>query len=304
MKPLKLIALAVFIGTFSTLTTRAQDTCWRIVGGPGAGIVVRADAARNVFDLGNGHAGYISPAVHQRCECLHYHGILFGEDDPAKDACGWGCVVRVPCSSLEASVNLRDDIDEIAFNLDEDLANKLDDILDLMNDAASIGCYSVVEYLADAFADEMYAGFADSPYDEEFDSILQDLAEYVSVTHDEMDLGYTHVVPTLRPFNVMLLERIGSGMRSRLVDAGPRITARIGQLVSLEAYGMDTGVYRFDYKFKGADTGELPSGVGLGYYNNHISVTSMIRTSVRIGVGLQFPDHKPARDSIMINFIP
>jgi hypothetical protein len=88
------------------------------------------------------------------------------------------------------------------------------------------------------------------------------------------------------------------------MDAGPRITAHVGQFISLEALGSGNGEFHWDYKWKGSEIGQLPSGTAAAFLNNHISVFSAKKTSVRITVSLKYPTlSKLVRDTIMVNYV-
>jgi cysteine-rich repeat protein len=57
----------------------------------------REDGVLEVDEPSSGHQGIIAPPEPTACPCLHYHGLLFGQPDPAPAFCGWGCVEEIPC---------------------------------------------------------------------------------------------------------------------------------------------------------------------------------------------------------------
>jgi hypothetical protein len=57
----------------------------------------RADGVLAVDEPSSGHQGVIAPPEPTACPCLHYHGLLFGQPDPAPPFCGWGCLEEIPC---------------------------------------------------------------------------------------------------------------------------------------------------------------------------------------------------------------
>jgi hypothetical protein len=164
MKKLVIFAFTLLAATVSQIKVAAQakgdipPTCWRLTGGIGKGIVLFGDG-RNIFDISVNASGHIADA--DKCKCLHYHGTLFGENEP-NSACGWGCVVEVPCppaSATAAANDMRNVIDYIFYEVDADLGDKLYDIFQTMENAAADGCFTVVNALADAFSDELYYYF-------------------------------------------------------------------------------------------------------------------------------------------------
>jgi hypothetical protein len=55
----------------------------------------------------SGASGFIADAHAGFCDCIHYHGTLFGAPDPDEEHCGWGCLILVGKSQL-AMVNVSD----------------------------------------------------------------------------------------------------------------------------------------------------------------------------------------------------
>jgi hypothetical protein len=305
MKLKSIITICTF--SYALVSTPAAETWWRIVNGPGAGVVVRG-TDYTINDTAYLANGFIAYGHYPDCECTfadgHYHGILFDDPDPDASHCGWGCVLQMPASSGQADSWLRGEIDGIG-TIAPDLADKLDDILTSMEGAASIGCYSAVEALADAFDDEIYAYFGaygDSP---DFDPVFRYLADYVNLTEFGMEssLGYAHL-PVLKANTINILRRVGSGSLSTLLDAGPKITARVGRVLSFEGYGEGITGLKWTYKWKGAEEGELPSGCSLSYYDNHVTLLSQKTAQVRLTLWGMLPSNKMVKDSILVNFVP
>jgi len=86
MRTRKIIILGALAGSFLLGVARAQTTnCWVIVNGPGAGTeLVAVDGI--VVDVLSGHTGSLALGHFTDCQCTghagHYHGFLFGVDDP------------------------------------------------------------------------------------------------------------------------------------------------------------------------------------------------------------------------------
>jgi hypothetical protein len=275
------------------------NTYWRITSGKGAGVTLRGFGPL-IFDSSweaNGHIG-----TGPECECQHYHNILFGQEDPDPNGCGWGCAEKMPFNASDAFYDLADQINVIGMT-SPDLADKLDMILDDMDRAAFNGCYTVVEALADAFEDEIYAYFGLFGSSPAFDPLFAALTDYVNLAEHSlsMSLGYLNI-PEMKPNTVKFLHRIGSGNLSQLLDVGPKVTAKIGSMVSLEAYGADVELYKIQYKWKGFDVGFNPSGSYVSYVDNHITAMSQNATSVRVTVWGMLPDQKQVKDTTVINF--
>jgi hypothetical protein len=303
---MKKLRLATCIALFLTLTsaTVAEETWWRIVNGPGAGNVLIGSGLTITNGFDGFASGFIAAGHYSDCECTfadgHYHGSLFLESDPRPNACGWGCVVKMPCSSGQANDWLDDEIVQIGMTA-PGLASKLSGILDDMKTANASGCYSVLEGLADAFEEEIYSYFGIFGESSAFDPIFRALCEYVGWAEYEMDLDYDYI-PEMKPNTVKILARNGSGALSTLFDVGPKINARLGSVVSLEGYGAGINVYKWDYKWKGAELGENPSGCSLSFLDNHLTATSQKQTQVRITVWGMLPDERRVKDTTIINF--
>jgi hypothetical protein len=161
----KLIAVLALFSTVVTASAQIDPVWWRIVNGRGGGTVIKGagpcGSPTCIVDPEVGAVGGIALGHFSDCPCHfadgHYHGTLFGIEDPAPNACGWGCVYEIPYSRANALTELYGRIDDIGRNFDPDLADKLDSIVGMMEDAAADECYSVVDALANAFGDELQA---------------------------------------------------------------------------------------------------------------------------------------------------
>jgi len=304
MTKLRLIALAMLFAVGTSIISAAEkvdikippNTWWRITSGPGAGASLQGNG-NIINDQDWGAVGQIYNG--SECPCRHYHGTILGISDD-NEGCGWGCVEEMRYTSDSALGDLRDEVSLIDL-VSPGLADKLNEIIDAMDSAAASECYSVVEALADALEDEIYSYFGEFGESTAFDGFFSDLNEYVNLTEWEMPLGYTKI-PEIKPLSVRLLKRVGSGTLSRLYDAGPRINARIGSVVSLEGYGMDVDLYKWEYKWKGAAMGVNPSGCYLSFVGNHMTAMSQKQTQVRVTVSGRGPGERFFKDSVIINY--
>ena len=313
MNKLRLITLALLAGALTAGNARAQllpeegivdPPCWRLVNGPGRGVVLHDNGGGTIVDLYFGAFGVIEG--HGGCRCVHYHGTLFGVNEP-DSVCGWGCVVPAPCapaSATDAYNDLLDVIDEIGVEVDSDLAAKLDDILATMESAAADGCYTVVDALADAFSEELNAYFFQFGYEAIFDPWVQDLAEYVNSRLAA--LSPPPFFPTLAPNTVRILHRIGSGSRGRLLDPGPRITLALGQMLTLQmlaSSGFVNPYYLWQYKWKGQDEGVIPDAAAVAILANYLTVVAYSNTSLRLtGLMRDRTTGNYFRDTIMVSW--
>jgi hypothetical protein len=301
MKKLILIIAVLSVFTTSLLAQEkgiiVPNTYWRITSGKGAGVTLRGFGTliNDTNWNANGHIG-----SGPECECQHYHGILFEKEDPEPNGCGWGCAEKMSFNAIDAFYDLADQISVIGMTA-PGLADKLDMILDQMDKAAFDGCYTVLEALADAFEDEIYAYFGLFGSSPTFDPLFAALTDYVNLSELSLSLTYANI-PEMRPNSVKLLHRIGSGDLSQLLDVGPKINARIGSFVSLEAFGADVELYKIQYKWKGFELGFNPSGSYLSYVDNHITAMSQNATSVRVTVWGMLPDQTQVKDTTVINF--
>jgi hypothetical protein len=307
MKKLRLIALAALVAIgISTMSAAEKGDilppCWRLTSGYGKGIVLFGDLGRNVFDIQFNATGHIADP--DKCKCLHYHGTLFGIDEP-NSACGWGCVVEVPCppaSATAAANDMQNVIDYIFYEIDADLGDKLYDIYQTMENAAADGCYTVVDALAGAFSDELDSYFLQYGYATLWDPLVQDLTEYVNSRLNA--LNEAPFFPVINPGNIRILSRIGSGSRGRLIDVGPRITLRVGEMLSLQSMvpPKTMGNYYWQYKWKGADEGEIPSATAISILNNHVSMVSYASTSLRLSALFRNTSGQIYHDVLMVNW--
>jgi hypothetical protein len=306
MRTFRIVALFTLLGTFTALTARAQTTWWRIVSGPGVGAVLRGSNTKGgvfINDFANDANGFIAGSAPD-CRCLfadgHYHGTLHGVSDPRPNTCGWGCVLQMPCSGTEARNWLRQEIDD-SGSAYGDLANKLDKILDAMIAAKSNGCYTVFKALAGAFCDEIRGYFGPSLPPELFDAMFEYLDSYVNLSDYEWDLGYMRV-PHTRLGTVNILGRSGSGNYSNLRLVAPKISVGLGHVVSLEGFGTNIQSYGWSYKFKGMPTGEIPSGCGISFIDNHITFSSLKPTQLQITLRGMTSTNRRVRDKLLVNF--
>lgn len=284
---------------------QAQMSAWRIVDGPGKGAVLRGFGERNVQDLYYGAFGHVADP--DRCKSLHYHGTLYGLTDPNQSACGWGTVIPVPFppeSASEAAADLEEVLDYIYAQVDQDLAIKLGEILDMMDAAAASGCYTVVNALGNAFSEELQSYFSMASYDSLFNPMVQDLTEYVNSRLAALEPA--PFFPSIAARQVQILRRIGSDTRGRLLDAGPRISLRVGEMLTLQMLaeaGMVNPLFLWQYKWKGKAEGEIPSAAALAVYANFITMVAYYNTSLRLTGLVRDPSSGQLyRDTIMVNW--
>jgi hypothetical protein len=315
-KPIKAATMKKLLIFVTLLTTLApalpgqekgliKNPDWyRIVNGRGAGSILYGNGSSISGGLNVTAGGFIAVGHFNDCECDgfygHYHGSLSFAGDPAPNGCGWGCVLQAANSYGQAASRLQDQINLVGMT-SPGLAAKLGDILDEMDFASYTGCYSVLEALADAFEEEVYAYFGVFGENTSFDPLFGALCEYVNWAEYDMELPYDYI-PSFKPNTIKILARYGSGMTSFLRDPGLKINARIGSVVSLEGFGPDVSFYRWEYKWKGAEEGENPSGCSLSYLDNHLTATSQKQTSVRITGWGMLPDQRLVKDTAIINF--
>jgi hypothetical protein len=307
MKKLIFITFALLAVASSESKVAAQakgdktQTCWRLAAGPFKGIVLQG-SGRFVADLGVNAFGHVQDP--DKCKCLHYHGTLFGFDEP-NSSCGWGCVIEVPCSptsASEAANDMRDVIDYIYYEVDADLGDKLYDIFQMMEDAAADGCYTVVDALAGALSDELDSYFRQFGYATLWDPFVQDLTEYVNTRLNA--LAPAPFFPNTVAGAIQILSRIGSGSRGRLIDAGPRVTLRLGEMLTLQSL-VQAGVvgnYFWQYKWKGADEGEIPSAAAIAVFNNYVTLVAYANTSLRLSALFRNSSGQIYRDVLMVNW--
>ncbi len=308
MKTIRLITLATLIGAFMATTAWPQGiTCWRIVNGPGAGIVITGSDL-TIFDSYYFADGSIAFGHFPDCQCTgfdgHYHGVLFTNNDPNPNGCGWGCVKKVPCSPQEAADGLHDAIEFIGNTIDENLGFKLDEIFHTMEGAAADGEYGVVDKLADAFSNEIHAYFLKHGFNALFNPTIRSLTEYVDSALDA--ISPPAFIPTIPSATVKLLYQIGSGPRGIALDPGSKVTVPVGEVIHFQAFtdpGVVNPIFRWNYLWKGGKQGDLPDGVGTAFRGNGITILSEIPTSVKLNVQLMTPTGKPPQDSITVNYV-
>jgi hypothetical protein len=299
MKKNKLIAMAVLISALSTAAARAQVARWEIVSGPGAGASLQTDFGSIIIDAlfeANGHV-----AEPDECDCVHYHGVLFGKNDPNPHGCGWGCIEEVPPNPIAALGDLLEAIDQVAA-LDPDLADKLLSILDTAASAASNNCNSLFLAAASALGDEMVDLFSNKPsVAAQYDSVIEGIVFYCNLALDSMNLPQA---PTNEPpcCSVMLLRRHGSAAASKLFDAKRKINADVGEVVVLDAKSCPAGgPFMWEYKFKGVAKGDVPSGAGISFTTQRLCVLSEKPTTVTVTVSFICPNGREVHDTVTIN---
>lgn len=299
MKKLRLIILAVFIGALGTATTLAQAKYWRIVNGPGAGTILLAEGGIFVSDDLWDAEGTIAPP--DECDCVHYHGVLYGKPDPNPHGCGWGCVIEMPTTPVAARTAVQQAIDNIDL-FDPALANKLDSILNTAADAVNKDCNTLFQGAVNAMGDEVLGAISNQPTNApRFDSFLQKIADYVALALSAMNLPDN---PTNEPpcCKVTLLRRHGSAAQAKLFDAKRKINADLGEVIALDAQSCpDGGPFMWEYKFKGQKAGDVPSGSGISFTTERFCVLSERPTTVTVTVSFICPSGKEVKDTVTIN---
>jgi hypothetical protein len=305
MKKLRIIACIALLALGISTMSAAEDggikippnTWWRITSGKGAGFSFKGHG--NIID--DPLMGAFGQVVFgAECICRHYHGTIFDVDDPDHTGCGWGCAEDMRYTSAAALDDLRNEVSLIGI-INPMLGVKLDSLVDSMSAAAGSECYSAVEALADAIEDEIYAYFGEDGDSSAFDAFFGALTEYVNLSEYELPLGYLNI-PELKPMSVRLFRRVGSGDLSRLFDAGPRINARVASVVSLEGYGQDVDLFKWEYKWKGSSVGVNPSGCFFSFVGNHMTALSTKQTQLRVTVSGRGPGERFFKDSVIINY--
>jgi hypothetical protein len=308
MKTNKLLCLVALASALSIVTTHAQSvTWWRIVNGPGAGVLLMGTdvVIQSNANPGFGAEGFIAVGHFTDCECTafdgHYHGTLFGKPDPKPDNCGWGCVVKVPCTLSEASIDLGDAIDDTT-GTNSALADKLYGLLGTADGAVRNDCPSLFRGAMNAFGEELLGALANGALTlDEVDEIVKALIEYVDLGYDAMGLSFPPTPPPPKPCKVNLLMRRGSAAQTKLFDAKRKIIADVGEVVVLDAQGCPgDGPYEWEYKFKGGALGDVPSGAGISFTPQRFCVLSEKPTTVKVTVIYHCPDGKTVKDTATI----
>jgi hypothetical protein len=305
MKRLTLIALIVLATTLASITAQAQETCWRIVNGKGAGFIVSGNGGFITNSIFGSEEGSIALGHFTDCECTehsgHYHGTLGGIPDPDPEGCGWGCVDRIPCDINEALNDVVDAIDEID-QIAPGLGDKLIMILDAGSEALSNECYSVLLGDASAFGDELLGARANQQVtDDQIDNLLDAFMAWVNKAAD----GMTNLpVATNNPCcKISLVLRKGSGPRTKFFDAKRKINADLGEVIVLDidACPKDAPV-SWEYQFKGEAKGDVAPGTGISFSPQRFCVVGERATSVKVTVTLKCPDGKEVKDTVTINY--
>ena len=299
MKTLKLVTVAACIGALSIASTSAQVARWFITSGPGAGVSLETEAGTFIIDDVFDALGHV--AQPDECDCVHYHGTLFGKDDPNPHGCGWGCIVQVPANPAAALGDLLLAIDQVG-TVDPALTNKLHGILATAASAADSKCNTLFLGATDAILDELVPIFAGEPTIlEPYLSVLEAMANYCTLALDAMDLP---TAPTNEPpcCKVTLLRRHGSAAASKLFDAKRRINADLGEVIALDAQSCPAGgPLLWEYKFKGQAKGDVPIGSGVSFTPQRLCVLSERPTTVTVTVSFICPTGKKVKDTVTIN---
>jgi hypothetical protein len=302
MKTHKLIAMAVLIGALSTAATWAQATWWRIVNGPGAGVILQGNFGFITNSTFGAEQGDIALGHFEDCECEghdgHYHGTILGVEDNGR-GCGWGCVDLVPCDIDQA----RDALDDAIAAVNPTLAAKLNSILGVAETAISTDCNSLFLGALDAMADELFGAILNGQVtDPQIDALVRAIVEYADFGLQAMGLNMPPPPPPPKPCKVALMLRRGSGAQTKLFDAKRKVNADVGEVVVLEAQGCPVGgTYEWEYKFQGAAKGDVPSRAGISFTPQRFCVLSEKATTVIVTVIYHCPDGKMVRDTATIS---
>jgi hypothetical protein len=305
MKTFKIIPMLLL--AFMAVTANAA-TCWRIVNGDGAGVVlVETERSGNqvfVYNSDFWAQGAILLGHFSDCECTgfagHYHGFLFGEDDGG-DGCGWGCVEEIPCDLAAALTYL--DL-TIANIVRAPVRTRLVKIRECAETARENKIGSLLDGAMSAMGNELASSAFDESEAERAtrDAVVRAIAPYAAFAQAEITATNPPPAP-LTCCKVDLLLRLGSGSESKLVDAGRKYTARPGQIVTFEATGCPgNGPFQWEYQFKGAGVGEIPSGTGVGFVKNRINIISERTGSVKVTVSFRCPDGREVKDTITVTY--
>lgn len=125
------------------------------------GTYVEFDDDGIVVDPILGHLGYVAFGTFDDCPCEygHYHGILFGEDDPDPDGCGHGCIVPTDVA-LETLLGRLDKLSRRATK-NKSLRKKFKSAATLLGNTAADGCFAIADGVLDG-VNAMIAGADDT----------------------------------------------------------------------------------------------------------------------------------------------
>jgi len=310
MKTIRTIGMAVLISVLGTATAawaQPEQACWRIVNGKGAGVIVSGPGLSvNTPDLGA--EGFIAEGHFTDCECEnhdgHYHGTLFGIEDPDPDGCGWGCVDRVPCNVNEALDDIVAAIDEID-DFAPGLADKLIDILDAGSEALPSECYSVLLGDASAFGDELFGARANQQVtDEQIKNLLDAFMAWVNRAMDSMTnlpSATNNMDNTNTCCEVSLVRRKGSGAQTKFLDVKNKLNADVGEVVALDVDKCpEDGTISWQYDFKSAPAGDVEPGTGISFTDKRFCVIAERPTTVKVTVTIKCPNGKTDKDTVTI----
>ena len=305
MKTKKLFLITTLVGALSIAAVQAQTTWWRIVNGPGAGVLLTGSGNFIPTNVEFQAYGSVALGHFTDCECTafdgHYHGILFGKADPAPNACGWGCVVQVPCSYSEAVSALENAISNDT-GTNSALRNKLLHLLNIADGAVFDECPSLFRGVVNAFGEELVGALLNGELTlDQVDHIVKALVEYADLGYEDMGLSFPPTPPPPKPCKVTLMLRRGSAGQTKLFDAKRKVNADLGEVVVLDAQGCPgTGPYEWEYKFKGGALGDVPSGAGISFTSQRFCVLSEKPTTVTVTVIYHCPDGKLVKDTATV----
>lgn len=292
--------MAVLISALGTAAVWAQATRWYISSGPGAGVVLDG-IGNTINDPDWGAEGHVGSGP--ECECQHYHGVLFGEEDPNREGCGWGCIEQLPANADDARTTL---VNAINSNTGTNTAlrDKLINMINLANGAIESHCNSLFEGIMDAICSELEGALSNGQItDEQIDEMLPALVEFVVSGIDEIDPPFPPPPPPPKPCKVSLMLRRGSAGQTKLFDAKRKVNADVSEVVVLDVQGCpEGGGYEWEYKFKGAGKGEVPSRTGISFSDRRFCVIAEKPTSVTVTVTYHCPDGKMVKDTVTIVF--
>jgi len=311
MKTAKIKAVIVSIAALSVLAASAQifpTTCWRIVNGKGAGVVISGSGFGSFGPaISDQYAeGQIAFGHFKDCECTghdgHFHGSLFGIPDPDPNGCGWGCVDQMPCdeaADYQAVVQALTTLD----NFNPVLAEKLYDILTDAVAARSNNCNSVFTGDANAMGEEVLGASSGKTNAVIYDPFIQAIVDYVVAALNGMALAPASTNTNCMPCKVSLVLRKGSSSETKFFDAKRKVIKDLGSVAVLDAQTCtDAGPIEWLYKFSGAAAGDVPSGSGISFSGGRFCVLSERPATVTVTVKVKCPDGKVVSDSVTVSF--